>query len=123
MNATKSIVLFDGICNLCNYWVDFIIKRDKAHHFLLVPLQSEKAKVLMEKYGIPEESDSVILISGNRIYVESEAIIKISNYLSFPWNGLRVFQNVPLKTRNSWYKWIAQNRYKWFGKRDSCRYL
>lgn len=119
----KPILLFDGVCNLCNHSVDFILKRDKNQQFLYVALQSVEGKKLIEKYRIPPNTDSVILIKKSVVFLESEAALEISKMLPAPWkwaNALRVF---PLKLRNNIYRWIAGNRYRWFGKRTSCRVI
>lgn len=121
MNTKKAIVLFDGICKLCNFWVDFLLKRDRDQQFSLVSFQSTKGKELIERYKIVGATDSVVMIAGDHIYFESEAVIRISAYLNIPWKWLCLFRLIPLKMRNIIYRWIAKNRYKWFGKRKSCR--
>ena len=121
MKSDHPILLFDGICNLCNTSVNFILKRDKKKQFQFIPLQSDKGLEIMDKYKLPKETNSVILIKGDNFYIESEAIIEICRYLPIPWKWVPVFRIVPLKWRNILYKWIAKNRYQWFGKRESCR--
>lgn len=119
----KSIVLFDGICNLCNSSVDFILKKDKGLHFTFVALQSQGAKKLIENYSIPTETDSILLIKNNTLYIESDAALEISKLLPSPWNWIAVFRIIPKKWRDSIYRWVAKNRYRWFGKRTNCRLL
>lgn len=121
MNAKKVILLFDGVCNLCNYWVSFLIKRDKKEHFQFVPLQSEVGKELIKKYKIPRETDSIVVITENRSYLESEAVFKIISYLEVPWRWFQILRIIPLNTGNRIYRWLAKNRFKWFGKRNTCR--
>jgi len=115
------VILFDGVCNLCNGTVDFLIRKDRKRQFRFVALQSDGGEKIMEKYNIPADSDSVILIYDGKIYYESDAALKISSLLHFPWNVAKVFRIIPLKLRNRIYKWVARNRYKWFGKSNSCR--
>lgn len=121
MNDNKQIILFDGICNLCNSSVNFILKRDKKKQFRFVALQSEEGKELIAKYKIPQETDSVILIKKNEIFIESDSAIEISQLLPFPWNWAVAFKIIPKNWRDKTYRWVAKNRYRWFGKRSSCR--
>ena len=121
MEFEKQTILFDGVCNLCNGAVDFILKRDKKKQFRFVPLQSDVGKELVEIFHIPFETDSMILIFQDKIYTESDAAIKIAGLLSAPWSWFSAFKIIPLKFRNGIYKWIAKNRYRWFGKRKTCR--
>lgn len=90
---------------------------------MFVPLQSEKGKALIEKYKIAKEIDSIILIAENSIYFESEAVMKIARQLSVPWTWFQIFSFVPLNMRDKFYKWIARNRFSWFGKRKTCRVI
>ena len=119
----KSVILFDGICNLCNGAVDFIMKKDKTRQFRFVALQSNEGKKYMDQYKVPPQIDSVILIKNEEAFVESEAAIEIGKMLPAPWKWSGIFRIVPLKIRDSIYRWIAKNRYRWFGKRQSCRIL
>ncbi|NQU52590.1 MAG: DUF393 domain-containing protein [Bacteroidetes bacterium] len=123
MKKEKPILLFDGVCNLCNGAVNFVMKLDDKKQFYFVTLQSERGKELVAINNISLETDSVILILENQVYLESEAVIQIAGLLPFPWNLFSVFQIIPVKIRNSIYSWIAKNRYRWFGKRNSCRVL
>lgn len=121
MKNENAILLFDGVCNLCNGAVNFVMKRDYKKQFCYVVLQSERGKELLAKNGIPSETDSVILIIENRICLESDAAIEIVRLLPLPWKWFSVFQIIPIKIRDGIYKWIAKNRYKWFGKGNACR--
>ena len=121
MSILKPIVLFDGMCNLCNGAVDFILKRDRKKQFQYVALQSEEGKKLVDKYHIPSEIDSVILLKDKQVFTESDAAIEIGKMLPAPWKWAGIFRIIPLKIRNSVYRWIARHRYRWFGKRTSCR--
>jgi predicted DCC family thiol-disulfide oxidoreductase YuxK len=121
MKEQNPIILFDGVCNLCNGTVDFLLKRDRKKQFRFASIQSEAAQLLFRKYQIPAETDSVILIKSNKVYIESDAAIEIAGMLDFPWKMGVIFRIVPKKMRDNIYRWIAKNRYKWFGKRDICR--
>jgi predicted DCC family thiol-disulfide oxidoreductase YuxK len=115
------LILFDGICNLCNRTVDFILKKDRKHLFRFVPLQTEAGNKLLQKYQLPENTDSVILIMDKRVYTESEAAIEIANLLPYPWRMAAASKVLPSTWRNHFYRWIVRNRYNWFGKKDACR--
>lgn len=115
------IILFDGVCNLCNAAVGFILKRDKHKQFRFVSLQSETGLYIIKKFKIAPETDSVILIQNRLVYIESDAAIKIAQQLTPFWKLLVVFKVIPKKIRNKLYRWVAKNRYKWFGKKQSCR--
>lgn len=121
METDYPIILFDGVCNLCNKWVDFILKRDKKKIFRFVALQSETGRFLIKKFDVLTEIDSVILIFRNSVFIESDAAIEISKLLPFPFNCVVGFKIIPKNWRDNLYKWIARNRYRWFGKNDTCR--
>lgn len=123
METENPIILFDGVCNLCNGAVNFILKRDKKKQFQWVSLQSERGVELMRQYQIPKETDSIIFIAEKQIFIESDASIEIARLLPVPWNWLKIFKVIPKKLRDKIYRWIARNRYRWFGKRDVCRLI
>jgi predicted DCC family thiol-disulfide oxidoreductase YuxK len=115
------IILFDGVCNLCNGAVTYIIKRDKKNIFKFAALQSEVGKELISKFNIDTEKvDSIILIDGEKHYEKSSAALRISKELSGAFPLLFGFMILPKFIRNSVYDYIAKNRYKWFGKKESC---
>ena len=118
----KKIILFDGVCNLCNDAVIFIIKHDKNDQFRFASLQSEIGRKLMEERGIDSNYlDSIILIEqGVAWYEKSDAALEIAKDLNGIYQSLRIFKFLPRGFRNSVYKGIANNRYKWFGKKESC---
>ena len=121
MTDWNRIILFDGVCNLCNSSVQFTIKRDKNELLKFASLQSEVGEALLEKYNLKGDTiDSVVFIENGKAYTESTAAIKVARHLGFPWNLLQVFLIFPAALRNIVYQWIARNRYKWFGKKDSC---
>jgi len=117
----KSIILFDGVCNLCNNAVQFIIKKDKKHHFLFTSLQSDAAQELLLHFKLKNSDfDSIILIQNNKVYQKSTAILQISRNLPSFWKLNYAFIIFPKFIRDFVYTIIANNRYKWFGKKDSC---
>lgn len=119
--ADTSIVLFDGVCNLCNSSVQFIIKRDKKKKFLFAPLQGKKGQEIFLKHSLPAgELNSFILAEGDNIYIKSTGALRMLKKLGGPWSLLYAFIIVPPFIRDGIYSWVAKNRYKWFGKKDSC---
>ena len=118
---TKKIILFDGVCNLCNGAITFIIKRDKNDVFRYAPLQSEVGKNLAAKHKIDlDKVDSIILVTDQSAVAKSTAALRIAKQLSGGWPLLAVFFILPTFLRNAVYDFIARNRYKWFGKKDAC---
>lgn len=118
----KLIILFDGVCNLCNSAVQFVIERDKQDRFRFAALQSEIAEKLVKARGIDTSKvDSIILIEpGVAYYTESEAAVMIGKEFGGLWKLLGLFQWVPTAIRDPIYRWVARNRYKWFGKKEAC---
>jgi predicted DCC family thiol-disulfide oxidoreductase YuxK len=116
----QKVILFDGVCNLCNHSVQFIIKRDKEGKFQFTSLQGETGLRLREKYKLNDKIDSIVLIENNRYFTESTAALKIAKHLDGFWKCLYILWIVPRPIRNFIYRYIAKNRYKWFGKNDAC---
>jgi predicted DCC family thiol-disulfide oxidoreductase YuxK len=118
----KKIILFDGVCNLCNTAVQFVIKHDKKDLFRFVALQSDLAPSIIKHIGIDTQNiDSIILYEpGVAYYVKSEAALEIAKYLSGGLALLTVFKVLPSALSNSIYDYVAKNRYKWFGKKEHC---
>jgi predicted DCC family thiol-disulfide oxidoreductase YuxK len=116
------IVLFDGICNLCNSTVQFIIKRDKNNVFKFSSLQSEFGQNFLKERNLSSTSfNSIILYEpGVAYYTKSTAVLKIAQNLSFPYNILSIFLLIPSPIRDSIYSLLSKNRYHLFGKQNSC---
>ncbi len=119
----QSIILFDGICTLCNGFVDFVVKRDLSDKFLFASLQSKEGQQLLMKYELKQSQfDTIVLIEDEKIFTKSGSIIRIFNSLTFPLSLFRfVLLLIPSKIRDWIYQWISTNRYKLFGVRNSCR--
>ncbi|MCB0451880.1 MAG: thiol-disulfide oxidoreductase DCC family protein [Aequorivita sp.] len=121
MNKSYKIILFDGVCNLCNGAVTFTIKRDKKNVFRFAALQSEIGQQLISKFNIDTSKvDSIILIDDEKQYEKSSAALHIAKQLSGAYPLLFGFMIVPKFIRNAVYDYIAKNRYKWFGKKEIC---
>ena len=121
MNNTQNILLFDGVCNLCNGAVLFVIKRDKKEQIKFASLQSEVGKELLTQYNLPlNEFDSFIYIKNNQILLKSAAALTLMKDIGGVWQLLYAFIIVPKFIRDFVYGVVAKNRYKWFGKQDVC---
>ena len=122
MSQNKKIILFDGVCNFCNFWVNFIIDRDKKDVFRFAPLQSDFAKEKLEKFKIDNlKLESVILIEDEKMYSKSTAALMIAKELSGPVKILFPLIVFPKFLRDFIYDLVARYRYKIFGKREICR--
>lgn len=114
-------VLFDGVCNLCNGSVRFIIANDPAGHFRFASLQSPQGHAALARAGWRAKGlDSIVLIEGNRLYRRSDAVLRIAAELRAPWGLARALLVIPAPIRDGVYDWIASHRYEVFGKRDFC---
>lgn len=122
MIENKKIILFDGICNLCNSAVQYIIKHDKNNVFRFAALQSDIGEKLMKERGMDTSRiDSIILIEpGVAYYTKSTAALKIARSFGGIWQLTGVFLWIPQKIRDRVYDYIANNRYKWYGKKEAC---
>lgn len=117
----KKIILFDGVCNLCNNSVVFIIKRVKKDVFRFAAIQSDEGQKLIQEHDIDtSKTDSIILIEKDSYSVKSTAALKIAKHLMGGYPLLYGFIILPAFFRNWVYDIIAKNRYKWFGKKDNC---
>jgi predicted DCC family thiol-disulfide oxidoreductase YuxK len=118
----ERIIFFDGVCNLCNSSVDIVIRKDKKALFKYASLQSGFAEQLLTKQGVnPDDLDSIVLFENGKIYQKSTAALKIAGKMSGIYPLLGLFWIVPSFIRDGVYNWIARNRYKWFGKKETCR--
>ncbi|GGF30333.1 thiol-disulfide oxidoreductase DCC family protein [Echinicola rosea] len=123
ISSQYDIVLFDGVCNLCNQAVDFIIQRDSKNNFKLASLQDDISKKLLKGKNLNESYlDSIVLLREDKVYYKSRAALEITKKLKGFWPLLYGFIIIPNFLRDPLYDWIARNRYKWFGKRETCRF-
>jgi predicted DCC family thiol-disulfide oxidoreductase YuxK len=118
----KQIILFDGVCNFCNFWVNIVIKKDTKDKFRFAALQSEKAKESTSKFNFDTSSmNTFVLIDGDHLYTKSTAALKICKQLTGPIKIFYPFIILPKFFRDFIYDLVAKNRYKFFGKKESCR--
>jgi predicted DCC family thiol-disulfide oxidoreductase YuxK len=121
-NAENMVVLFDGACNLCNRSVQFIMDRDRKKRFHFASMQCPLGKRLMEAHGMnPDDMRSLVLVSGGRIYTKSDAALRIAQELSGVWPMVGLMRLIPRPIRDWSYNRVAGNRYRWFGRSNSCR--
>lgn len=118
---THSIILFDGVCNLCNGAVNFVIKRDPRNVFKFTPLQEKQGVLLLKKHAVDSRKlDSIVLIENGNVYIKSSAALRIARKMSNLWPLFFVLLIIPSFIRDGVYDFIAKNRYKWFGKKEQC---
>ncbi|MBM6616831.1 thiol-disulfide oxidoreductase DCC family protein [Bacillus suaedaesalsae] len=115
------LVLFDGVCNLCNGAVQFLIKHDKKEKLTFASLQSESGQKVLSEFGFPtDQLNSFIYVSNQRAYEKSDAALAICRELGGIFTLCTVFYIIPRKLRDKLYSWVSRNRYKWFGKQEQC---
>ena len=120
-SENNAVILFDGVCNYCNRWVNFYIRHDKKNKLRFATLQSEIAKELLKKYNInAADLNSVVFIENNKAYVKSSAGLRPFKYLNGLYPFFYSWLIVPAFIRNFFYDIIAGNRYKWWGKKETC---
>lgn len=121
MTFEKPLLLFDGVCNLCNSSVQFIIRHDPEKKFLFASLQSDKGQEILKELGLNnKEFNSLILIENGKAYMRSTGALKIARHLSGLWKFLYIFIIIPSFIRDFLYNFVAHNRYRFFGKKDHC---
>lgn len=121
LSAGERVVLFDGVCKLCNGWARFLIRHDPARQFRLASVQSAQGQALLAWYGLPTDRfDTMALIDEVGLHVRSTALLRILSRLPQPWRGLRLLRLVPRPLRDWCYDRIALNRYRLFGRHAVC---
>ncbi|MCW3465606.1 thiol-disulfide oxidoreductase DCC family protein [Chitinophaga nivalis] len=117
----NGIILFDGVCNFCNASINFVIRHDRQRYFRFAPLQSDTAAALAGTYHFdPTAMASFILIENGRAYTKSTAALRVARRLPWPWKLGYAGIIIPPFIRHGLYSWIARNRYRWFGRQESC---
>jgi predicted DCC family thiol-disulfide oxidoreductase YuxK len=117
----EAVILFDAVCNLCSGFVQFVLPRDTEGKYSFASLQSEVGQALLAEHGLPtEELESVVLIEDGESYVKSAAIIQIATGLGGGYRLLSPFRYLPRSVRDRIYDFVADHRYRWFGKKDQC---
>lgn len=115
------VILFDGVCNFCNSAINFVLKQDKKDIFRFAPLQSEAGQKLLQQYSLStKDFDSFVLIDNGKVHKKSAASLRVMTKLPWYWKEAQLFRIIPTIFRDAIYDFIAQNRYKWFGRKDQC---
>ena len=117
----QPVLLFDGVCNLCNGTIQWIIPRDTDAVLAFAPLQSPIGTAVQERYGLdPDDLDSVLLVDNKGLYTKSTAAIRVAELLGWPYTFARAGRPIPRGLRDRLYDFVADNRYNWFGRKDQC---
>jgi predicted DCC family thiol-disulfide oxidoreductase YuxK len=121
ISTDKKIILFDGVCNLCNRTVQFVLKRDAKAQFVFGSLQGRAGSDLLGQLNLPSDTyNSFLLIENDTFYTRSSAVLRVLRYLGRGWQVAYLFMLLPKGVRDGLYNWIARNRYRWFGRSPTC---
>lgn len=120
--ARDAVIVFDGVCVLCNGWVRFLLRHDRQQRYRFAAMQSDHGRTLLAAHGLdPDEPSSLLLLDGGKAWTDSDAIRHVLAGLGGAWRCAHLLGVVPRPLRNALYRWIARNRYRWFGRHDSCQ--
>ena len=118
---TGPIIVFDAVCVLCSSHAQLVLRHDRRRHFRLASMQSEAGQALYRRFGIdPNNPETLILVDGDRVLRDSDAVLEIWKRLGGVWRSSGLFRAVPRSVRDPIYRWIARNRYRLFGKLETC---
>lgn len=121
LHRVSDVVIFDGVCNLCAHSVQFILNHESGPILRFVPLQSSAGARMMREFGFsPDDAKSFVLVSGGKSYVKSDAAIRVAGYLHGVWRLMGALRFLPRPVRDYAYDVVARNRYRWFGRTESC---
>jgi predicted DCC family thiol-disulfide oxidoreductase YuxK len=119
--SNKQIVYFDGVCNLCEGTVQFLLKRNKKKNLLFASLQSQSGQEMLAHFGLPQNNfNSFVFVENGKLHLRSTGALRVTRYLRNGWPLLYGFIIVPPFIRNGVYNWVAKNRYKWYGEKNEC---
>lgn len=117
----RPIIVFDDVCVLCSANARFVLRFDRANHFLLASMQGKVGAALYRRFGIdPSDPDTLIVVDSNRALRDRDAVLAIWDGLGWPWLAVCIFRLVPRVLRDTVYRWVARNRYHIFGRREAC---
>lgn len=117
----EAVIVFDGVCVLCNGWVRFLLRHDRRRRFRFAAMQGEAGRRLLAGHGLdPDDPVSFLLLEARGVRTDSDAIIEVLNALGGPWRAASALRLLPRGLRDSGYRALARNRYRWFGRRNSC---
>ena len=119
--STGPVIVFDGHCVLCSANARFVLRNDRAGRFRLAAMQGEAGRALFEAAGVdPDDPETLVVVEGARVHYDSDAVIRIWSGLGWPWKALGLARIVPRALRDTVYRLVARNRYRWFGRREEC---
>lgn len=117
-----AVIVFDGTCVLCNGWVDFLLDRDTQARYRFAAMQSPAGRALLASHGLdPDDPASLLLLDHRGAHVDSDAIVRVLAGLGGAWRAALMLRLLPRPLRDPAYRWLARNRYRWFGRTASCR--
>ncbi len=120
--ADGPILFFDGVCNLCVWWVDMLVRLDRRGRFRFASLQSEFAEDALGRAGFSNfNMNTVVLLAGGKVFSKSDAVLEVSRRLGGVWPVFYVFKVLPRPVRDFFYGLVSRNRYRFFGKKETCR--
>ena len=119
--ADRPVIVFDAQCVLCSANAQFVLKHDRRDHFRLASMQGEVGAALFRRFGIdPADPETIILVDGDSVRLNSDAVIAIYAGLGWPWRAAAALRLVPRVLRDPVYRWVARNGYRLFGRRETC---
>lgn len=120
-NQKPNVILFDGVCNLCSGFVQFVLKNEEQKNILFASLQSKAAQVILRENGLPShEMNTIVFIENEKIYTKSKAVLKIMDHMKYPWKSMVILKVFPSELSDYIYDLIAKHRYRILGKKDTC---
>lgn len=118
---THPVIVFDAMCVLCSTNAQFVLRHDRRGHFRLASMQGEAGAALYRRFGIdPADPETLIVVDGDRALRDSDAVLAIWRGLGWPWRAAGLLRVAPRRLRDPLYRWVARNRYRLFGKRETC---
>ncbi len=117
----EAVIVFDGVCALCSGWVEFLLNRDRRQRYRFAAMQTPAGRGLLEASGLdPDDPLSFLLVEGDAARTDSDAIVAVLIGLGGAWRAAAVLRLLPRAVRDAGYRWLARNRYRWFGKKAAC---
>ncbi len=121
MSTDGAVIVFDGVCALCSRWVRFLLRFDRAGRYRFAAMQGERGRALLLVHGLdPDDPLSFLLVEAGIAYTDTDAIVRVISGLGGVWRLAAVARWVPKALRDRGYRWLARNRYRWFGRHESC---
>jgi predicted DCC family thiol-disulfide oxidoreductase YuxK len=115
------VLVFDGVCLLCSRWVRFVLKHDHDAHYRFAAMQSERGRALLSAHGLdPDDPNSLLLLRDGHAWTDSDAIVRVLTGFGGAWRAAVLLRAIPRFVRDPAYRWLARNRYRWFGRTDTC---